>query len=213
MEFGLFNQMYHPIHRRAERSEHDCLMEELAIIEIADRVGFKYSWSAEHHFLDEYSHLSASETFMAYALAAHRATSTSARPSSTSRRPSRRRHASPSGWRCSITSARAASSSAPVAARRRRRSTASASSRWSAPASSTTRRCRRSCACGPRTSTAFEGDVLLDAAPAACCPSRTPTRIRRSGSPPAHRARSRRRPASASACCASRSARPTRWRR
>ncbi|HEY4333844.1 MAG TPA: LLM class flavin-dependent oxidoreductase, partial [Ilumatobacteraceae bacterium] len=69
MEFGLFNQMYHPVHRRAERSEHECLMEELAIIEVADRVGFKYAWASEHHFLDEYSHLSASEAFMAYALA------------------------------------------------------------------------------------------------------------------------------------------------
>ncbi len=69
MEFGLFNQMYHPRHRREERSEHDCLMEELAIIEVADRVGFKYAWASEHHFLDEYSHLSASEAFMAYALA------------------------------------------------------------------------------------------------------------------------------------------------
>jgi alkanesulfonate monooxygenase SsuD/methylene tetrahydromethanopterin reductase-like flavin-dependent oxidoreductase (luciferase family) len=69
MEFGLFNQMYHPLHRRADRTEHDALLDELAIIEVADRVGFKYAWSSEHHFLDEYSHLSASEAFMAYALA------------------------------------------------------------------------------------------------------------------------------------------------
>src|SRR5262249_3861155 len=69
MEFGLFNQMYHPIHRRAVRSEQDCLRDELAIIEVADRVGFKYAWGSEHHFLDEDSHLSASEAFMAYALA------------------------------------------------------------------------------------------------------------------------------------------------
>jgi alkanesulfonate monooxygenase SsuD/methylene tetrahydromethanopterin reductase-like flavin-dependent oxidoreductase (luciferase family) len=69
MEFGLFNQMYHPVHRRGERNEHECLMDELAIIEVADRVGFKYAWASEHHFLDEYSHLSASEAFMAYALA------------------------------------------------------------------------------------------------------------------------------------------------
>src|SRR3954451_14407142 len=69
MEFGLFHQMYHPVHRREERGEHECLMEELALIEIADRVGFKYAWASEHHFLDEYSHLSASEAFMAYALA------------------------------------------------------------------------------------------------------------------------------------------------
>ncbi|MEI7619718.1 MAG: LLM class flavin-dependent oxidoreductase, partial [Actinomycetota bacterium] len=69
MEFGLFNQMYHPIHRRAERTEYDVLREELALIEVADRVGFKYAWASEHHFLDEYSHLSASEAFMAFALA------------------------------------------------------------------------------------------------------------------------------------------------
>jgi alkanesulfonate monooxygenase SsuD/methylene tetrahydromethanopterin reductase-like flavin-dependent oxidoreductase (luciferase family) len=69
MEFGLFNQMYHPVHRRAERTEYDVLREELALIEVADRVGFKYAWASEHHFLDEYSHLSASEAFMAFALA------------------------------------------------------------------------------------------------------------------------------------------------
>jgi alkanesulfonate monooxygenase SsuD/methylene tetrahydromethanopterin reductase-like flavin-dependent oxidoreductase (luciferase family) len=69
MEFGLFNQMYHPAHRRADRTEHMPLMEELAIIEVADRTGFKYAWVSEHHFLDEYSHMSASESFMAYALA------------------------------------------------------------------------------------------------------------------------------------------------
>jgi alkanesulfonate monooxygenase SsuD/methylene tetrahydromethanopterin reductase-like flavin-dependent oxidoreductase (luciferase family) len=69
MEFGLFNQMYHPAHRRQERTEQEVLREELALIEVADRVGFKYAWASEHHFLDEYSHLSASEAFMAYALA------------------------------------------------------------------------------------------------------------------------------------------------
>ena len=45
------------------------LREEIALIEVADRVGFKYAWASEHHFLDEYSHLSASEAFMAFALA------------------------------------------------------------------------------------------------------------------------------------------------
>lgn len=72
MEFGVFTNMYHPKHWRngAVRSEHQTLKNEIEYIKIADRVGFKYSWSAEHHFLDEYSHLSDSETFMAYALAA-----------------------------------------------------------------------------------------------------------------------------------------------
>ena len=71
MEFGIFTNMYHPKHWRdgKVRSEHETLRNELEYIEIADRAGFKYSWSAEHHFLDEYSHLSASESFMAYAIA------------------------------------------------------------------------------------------------------------------------------------------------
>jgi alkanesulfonate monooxygenase SsuD/methylene tetrahydromethanopterin reductase-like flavin-dependent oxidoreductase (luciferase family) len=71
MEFGVFTNMYHPKHWRdgKVRSEHQTLRNELEYIELADRTGFKYSWSAEHHFLDEYSHLSASESFMAYAIA------------------------------------------------------------------------------------------------------------------------------------------------
>ena len=71
MEFGVFTNMYHPKHWRngQVRSEHETMKNELEYIELADRTGFKYSWSAEHHFLDEYSHLSASESFMAYAIA------------------------------------------------------------------------------------------------------------------------------------------------
>jgi alkanesulfonate monooxygenase SsuD/methylene tetrahydromethanopterin reductase-like flavin-dependent oxidoreductase (luciferase family) len=63
--------MYYPKHWRdgKVRSEHEVLRNELEYIKLADRTGFKYSWSAEHHFLDEYSHLSDNETFMAYALA------------------------------------------------------------------------------------------------------------------------------------------------
>ena len=71
MEFGIFTNMYHPKHWRdgKVRTEHETLKNELEYIQLADRVGFKYSWSAEHHFLDEYSHLSDSETFQAYAVA------------------------------------------------------------------------------------------------------------------------------------------------
>ncbi len=71
MEFGVFTNMYHPKHWRdgQVRSEHQTLKNEIDYIKLADRVGFKYSWSAEHHFLDEYSHLADSETFMAYVLA------------------------------------------------------------------------------------------------------------------------------------------------
>jgi alkanesulfonate monooxygenase SsuD/methylene tetrahydromethanopterin reductase-like flavin-dependent oxidoreductase (luciferase family) len=63
--------MYYPKHWRdgRVRSEHQTLKNEIEYVTLADRAGFKYAWSAEHHFLDEYSHLSDSETFMAYAMA------------------------------------------------------------------------------------------------------------------------------------------------
>ena len=43
MEFGVFTNMYHPKHWRdgKVRSEHETLKNELAYIELADRVGFK----------------------------------------------------------------------------------------------------------------------------------------------------------------------------
>ena len=70
MEFGVFVGMYHPNHRReAGETEQDVLRAELDVVQAADRAGFKYVWVTEHHFLDEYSHLSANEAFLAYALA------------------------------------------------------------------------------------------------------------------------------------------------
>src|SRR5947209_8919449 len=45
-------------------------MDEVAIVQAADRVGFKYTWATEHHFLTEYSHLSANEVFLGYLAAA-----------------------------------------------------------------------------------------------------------------------------------------------
>ncbi len=69
MEFGMFTAMYHPKHRRAERDENQMIFEELALIEAGDKAGFKYCWFSEHHFLDEYSHMSDSESIMAYAFA------------------------------------------------------------------------------------------------------------------------------------------------
>ena len=44
-------------------------MDELAYIRAADAAGFKYSWASEHHFLTDYSHLSANESFLAFAAA------------------------------------------------------------------------------------------------------------------------------------------------
>src|SRR5579863_3983892 len=72
MEFGIFNAVsLLPQYREAHgaSAEHDRIMDELAYIRAADAAGFKYSWSSEHHFLTDYSHLSANESFMAFAAA------------------------------------------------------------------------------------------------------------------------------------------------
>ncbi len=64
MEFGLFVQAHVPRHEREadpEGAEHRRLLREVELAEACDRAGFKYVWSVEHHFLEEYSHLSASE--------------------------------------------------------------------------------------------------------------------------------------------------------
>ena len=68
MELGVFIQTYVPEYRRAEDpdAEHNALMRELEAVIAADRAGFKYVWATEHHFLDEYSHLSANEVVLAY---------------------------------------------------------------------------------------------------------------------------------------------------
>jgi alkanesulfonate monooxygenase SsuD/methylene tetrahydromethanopterin reductase-like flavin-dependent oxidoreductase (luciferase family) len=72
MEFGIFNSLYLPYHLRdrdPEGAEHNRLMDEVAWTVAADKAGFKYTWATEHHFLDEYSHLSANESFLAYVAA------------------------------------------------------------------------------------------------------------------------------------------------
>ena len=71
MEFGLFTQAFNPVQARQQDpdSEHSRIMYELDLVQAADRSGFKYVWAAEHHFLDEYSHLSASESWLGYVAA------------------------------------------------------------------------------------------------------------------------------------------------
>jgi alkanesulfonate monooxygenase SsuD/methylene tetrahydromethanopterin reductase-like flavin-dependent oxidoreductase (luciferase family) len=68
LEFGLFNSgcVLHQWAEGKERPEHLRLMEEVALVQAGDRNGFKYTWVTEHHFLTEYSHLSASEVFLGY---------------------------------------------------------------------------------------------------------------------------------------------------
>jgi len=72
MEFGIFNAVCLTPkfrQRHGAGSEHRRIMDELAYIRAADAAGFKYSWASEHHFLTEYSHLSANESFLAFAAA------------------------------------------------------------------------------------------------------------------------------------------------
>jgi alkanesulfonate monooxygenase SsuD/methylene tetrahydromethanopterin reductase-like flavin-dependent oxidoreductase (luciferase family) len=68
MEFGLFLQGYNPGYRREgnPEAEHQVFLDEIRCAEAADKAGFKYVWLTEHHFLDEYSHLSANDVFAGY---------------------------------------------------------------------------------------------------------------------------------------------------
>ncbi len=64
MQFGIFYE--HQIPRPwGEDDEHRLLKEALEQVELADRLGIDYAWEVEHHFLEEYSHSSAPEVFLA----------------------------------------------------------------------------------------------------------------------------------------------------
>ena len=64
MKFGLLYE--HQLPRPwDEQAEHQLLKDALAQVELADRLGFDYIWENEHHFLEEYSHSSAPEVFLA----------------------------------------------------------------------------------------------------------------------------------------------------
>jgi alkanesulfonate monooxygenase SsuD/methylene tetrahydromethanopterin reductase-like flavin-dependent oxidoreductase (luciferase family) len=70
MEFAVFVQTFLPGPQAHDpRAEHRRLLDDLEIIKVADRSNFKYAWVSEHHCLTEYSHLSASESFIPFALA------------------------------------------------------------------------------------------------------------------------------------------------
>ena len=64
MKFGLFyeHQIPRPWH---EGAEHKLFQDALVQVELADKLGFDYIWEVEHHFLEEYSHSSAPEVFLA----------------------------------------------------------------------------------------------------------------------------------------------------
>ena len=66
MRFGIFYE--HQLPRPwSHDSEHRLLKDALEQVELADRLGFDYVWEVEHHFLEEYSHSSAPEVFLAAA--------------------------------------------------------------------------------------------------------------------------------------------------
>jgi alkanesulfonate monooxygenase SsuD/methylene tetrahydromethanopterin reductase-like flavin-dependent oxidoreductase (luciferase family) len=66
VRFGIFYE--HQLPRPwAPDAEHRLLKDALEQVELADRLGVDYVWAVEHHFLEEYSHSSAPEVFLAAA--------------------------------------------------------------------------------------------------------------------------------------------------
>jgi alkanesulfonate monooxygenase SsuD/methylene tetrahydromethanopterin reductase-like flavin-dependent oxidoreductase (luciferase family) len=68
MRFGVFYELQMP-KPWDDRSEQRIVQEALEQVALADRLGFDYAWCVEHHFLEEYSHCSAPEVFLAAAAA------------------------------------------------------------------------------------------------------------------------------------------------
>src|SRR6476469_11080143 len=66
VRFGIFyeHQLPRPWEEGAEQRLYTDALEQ---VELADRLGFDYVWEVEHHFLEEYSHSSAPEVFLAAA--------------------------------------------------------------------------------------------------------------------------------------------------
>jgi alkanesulfonate monooxygenase SsuD/methylene tetrahydromethanopterin reductase-like flavin-dependent oxidoreductase (luciferase family) len=64
MKFGIFyeHQIPRPWH---DGDEHRVYQQALDQVELADRIGIDHAWEVEHHFLEEYSHSSAPEVFLA----------------------------------------------------------------------------------------------------------------------------------------------------
>lgn len=66
MQFGIFYE--HQLPRPwGPHDEYQLLQDALDQVALADRLGLDYVWEVEHHFLEEYSHSSAPEVFLAAA--------------------------------------------------------------------------------------------------------------------------------------------------
>ena len=66
MKFGIFYELQLP-RPWAEDDERQLYQNALSQVELADRCGYDYAWVVEHHFLEEYSHSPAPESFLAAA--------------------------------------------------------------------------------------------------------------------------------------------------
>jgi len=66
MKFGIFYEMQLP-KPWGPTSELDIYQQSLEQVELADELGYEYVWEVEHHFLEEYSHSSSPEIFLAAA--------------------------------------------------------------------------------------------------------------------------------------------------
>lgn len=68
MKFGIFAELEYPRPWTAN-GEKELFDNTLDQIELADRLGIDYVWQVEHHFMEEYSHSTAPEVFLAAAAA------------------------------------------------------------------------------------------------------------------------------------------------
>jgi alkanesulfonate monooxygenase SsuD/methylene tetrahydromethanopterin reductase-like flavin-dependent oxidoreductase (luciferase family) len=66
MKFGIFYELQLPRPWKPG-DEHKLYQNALDQIELADRLGYDHAWQVEHHFLEEYSHSPAPESFLAAA--------------------------------------------------------------------------------------------------------------------------------------------------
>ncbi len=66
VKFGIFYE--HQLPRPwSATDEYELLQNALTQVELADKLGYDYAWEVEHHFMEEYSHSSAPEVFLAAA--------------------------------------------------------------------------------------------------------------------------------------------------
>nr|WP_293243899.1 LLM class flavin-dependent oxidoreductase [Panacagrimonas sp.] len=68
VQFGIFFELQLPRPWKQD-AELELVHHALEQVEIADRIGIDYVWAVEHHFLEEYSHCSSPEVFLAAAAA------------------------------------------------------------------------------------------------------------------------------------------------